>query len=78
MKSCLQCLSVLILKDELNISSDNALHKVAVMSKSKRKVSRKYRKLRRRQDEILNCYKRGNMELYMSEQRKGNKRLHRS
>ena len=51
-----------VLKDELNIAADNALG--AVMSKPGRQSSRKYQKLRKRQDELMSSYKRGNVELF--------------
>ena len=61
---------VSVIKDELNIASDSALS--IVMSKPKKSVSKKHRKLESRRKELMHSYNRGNMELYLYQATIGN------
>ena len=49
------------IKDELRIAYDTALSEI--MAKSKKKISYKYKKIRERQDKLMEAYSRGNIEL---------------
>ena len=61
---------VSVIKDELNIASDNAL--TIVMSKPKRCTAKKYTKLENRRKELMRNYDRGNMELFIYQVTVGN------
>ena len=61
---------VSVIKDELNIASDDALS--IVMSKPRRPVSKKFMKLETRRKELMQFYDRGNMELYIYQATIGN------